>query len=171
MSKGKSHISYIIDLMWPELEGDAAIHALETTIYRLRKIIKDKKFIEYQGQIINIKTSNCYIDLWDIQELLDKLSDALLKKENSKIFILTKNILNLYDDFLPGYENYLAISLRRNLKKRVSSLITKSLHFLKNSFPDEFFYLQDIANNKNLISKLTTDKVHQRLSRDLCKIC
>ncbi|WP_457755874.1 hypothetical protein [Thermodesulfatator indicus] len=68
MSKGKSHISYIIDLMWPELEGDAAIHALETSIYRLRKIIKDKKFIEYQGQIVNIKTSNCYVDLWDIQE-------------------------------------------------------------------------------------------------------
>lgn len=51
----------LAEALWPEAEGDAAHHALETTVYRLRKLVGAGAVIQ-RARRISLDTAVCWVD-------------------------------------------------------------------------------------------------------------
>jgi len=56
--------------LWPDTDGDMAKHALETTLYRLRKLLGDR-CIEMNGCQLTLNADHCWVDIWSVERLLD----------------------------------------------------------------------------------------------------
>ncbi len=144
-AQGEVEKSYVLDILWPEIEADTAYHNLETTIYRLRKILGQKDLIKSHGRTISLDTESCYVDMWELKSKLEKIKKAITRQAGAEAFLLTEEVLDLYDEFLPGYHNPLVIYERNFLKKKTSALLIQCLEFLTKSFPKEVPFLKEKA--------------------------
>jgi DNA-binding SARP family transcriptional activator len=54
----------VIDALWPDLEGDAAMRSLHTTLHRLRRLLDDDDAIELRHGELALTPSHCWVDLW-----------------------------------------------------------------------------------------------------------
>lgn len=67
----------VADTLWPEADGDAAYHSLETTLYRLRKLLGSATAVEFQERRVRLDPSYCWVDVWAVEHLLRRLESAL----------------------------------------------------------------------------------------------
>jgi DNA-binding SARP family transcriptional activator len=61
--------------LWPDKNVKAAKHALETTLYRLRKLLGDRG-IDVKGGHLTLDADWCWLDSWQIEQLLDPAEAA-----------------------------------------------------------------------------------------------
>lgn len=54
------------DRLWPDADGDAAQHALESGIYRLRKLIGKESVIVHDGTV-RLAAQRCWVDAWALE--------------------------------------------------------------------------------------------------------
>jgi hypothetical protein len=72
----------ITDALWPDAEGDAAQHALETTLYRLRRMIGPEVVIQ-RDRKLSLARDRCWVDAHELEgRLAAGLSD--LERRASK---------------------------------------------------------------------------------------
>jgi LuxR family transcriptional regulator, maltose regulon positive regulatory protein len=62
--------SKLAQMLWPDTDGDMAKHALETTLYRLRKLLGDR-CIEVNGCQLTLNADYCWVDVWSFERLLE----------------------------------------------------------------------------------------------------
>jgi DNA-binding SARP family transcriptional activator len=62
---------HVIDALWPDLEGDAAAHALEMTLSRLRRELGDPEIVELRQGRLALHSEKCWVDLWALQKVVD----------------------------------------------------------------------------------------------------
>jgi len=55
-------MSRVMDELWPDLEGDAARNALDITLHRLRKVLKNKEAICLNGGILMLNKDMVWLD-------------------------------------------------------------------------------------------------------------
>ena len=112
----------LTDLLWPDADGDRASHALETALYRLRKLLVHEKAVQLQDQRLTLDARYCWVDAWALEGLMEKI-DAVLSKEDvglDEISRLTEETLRLYrgaflmDDTSTPY----ALSCRERIRDR-----------------------------------------------------
>ncbi|NYV65716.1 response regulator [Bacillus sp. Gen3] len=109
----------IIEELWPDLDFEKASSNLHTTIYQLRKLLKDNGLKE-PIQLVN----NHYQLNVEIKSDLDELN-ALLEQENHDDVSIQK-LLNCYEsDFLAEEEYSWAIHIRSYLKQEVLNVLEK----------------------------------------------
>jgi ATP/maltotriose-dependent transcriptional regulator MalT len=56
--------------LWPQAEGDAAHHALEMALYRLRRLLGDPAAVVQHGGRIRLDRERCFVDAWALEQLL-----------------------------------------------------------------------------------------------------
>ncbi len=58
--------------LWPEAAGDAAGHALETTVYRLRRLLGDPTALSQRGGRLALDPARVFVDAWAVEALADR---------------------------------------------------------------------------------------------------
>ena len=61
------------DILWPEADGDLAHKSFEMTVQRLRRLIGNPKIIQLQERRLSFDPSLCWIDVWELGYLLEKV--------------------------------------------------------------------------------------------------
>ncbi len=141
---GELNKQRLLDLFWSEQEADTAYHALESTIYRLRKILK-KDIIFSKGRQVTLKKDLLYVDLWDLRRKLNRLERALSEKKLTESFFLAEDVLALYGEFLPGFNYSFVLFEREWLKSRTISLLQRTAGLVEREFPEKGIFLYEKA--------------------------
>ena len=65
----------LIDALWPDSEGDAAYHALESALYRLRRLLGARDVVRMEGGKVSLNRDQVWVDMWKFEEELRRLDD------------------------------------------------------------------------------------------------
>jgi len=65
----------LIDALWPDSEGDAAYHALESALYRLRQLLGAREAVRMEGGKVSLDRDQFRIDMWEFEEELQRQND------------------------------------------------------------------------------------------------
>jgi LuxR family maltose regulon positive regulatory protein len=66
----------LIDALWPDSEGDAAYHALESALYRLRHLLGARDAVLMEGGKLSLNRDQLWVDMWEFEEELQRPSEA-----------------------------------------------------------------------------------------------
>jgi LuxR family transcriptional regulator, maltose regulon positive regulatory protein len=75
---GGSEVSagMLIDALWPDSEGDAAYHALESALYRLRQLLGAREAVRMEGGKVSLNGDQLWVDMWEFEKELRRPHDA-----------------------------------------------------------------------------------------------
>src|SRR5260370_5717157 len=62
----------LIDALWPDSEGDAAYHALESAVYRLRQLLGARDAVRMEGGKVSLNREQLWVDMWQFEEELQR---------------------------------------------------------------------------------------------------
>lgn len=65
----------LVDALWPDSEGDAAYHALESTLYRLRQLLGAPDAVRMAGGKISLDRDRFWVDMWEFEQELQRPRD------------------------------------------------------------------------------------------------
>jgi LuxR family transcriptional regulator, maltose regulon positive regulatory protein len=65
----------LIDALWPDSEGDAAYHALESALYRLRQLLGARDAVRMEGGKVSLNRDQVWVDMWEFEEELQRPRD------------------------------------------------------------------------------------------------
>jgi len=65
----------LIDALWPDSEGDAAYHALESALYRLRQLLGARDAVRMEGGKVSLDRDQVWVDMWEFEEELQRPHD------------------------------------------------------------------------------------------------
>jgi LuxR family transcriptional regulator, maltose regulon positive regulatory protein len=65
----------LIDALWPDSEGDAAYHALESALYRLRRLLGARDAVLMEGGKVSLNRDQFWVDMWEFEEELQRPHD------------------------------------------------------------------------------------------------
>jgi LuxR family maltose regulon positive regulatory protein len=65
----------LIDALWPDSEGDAAYHALESALYRLRQLLGARDAVRMEGGKVSLNRDQLWVDMWELEEELQRPHD------------------------------------------------------------------------------------------------
>jgi LuxR family maltose regulon positive regulatory protein len=65
----------LIDALWPDSEGDAAYHALESGLYRLRQLLGARDAVRMEGGKVSLNRDQLWVDMWEFEEELQRSCD------------------------------------------------------------------------------------------------
>jgi LuxR family maltose regulon positive regulatory protein len=65
----------LIDALWPDSEGDAAYHALESALYRLRQLLGARDAVRMEGGKVSLNRDRLWVDMWEFEEELQRSHD------------------------------------------------------------------------------------------------
>jgi two-component SAPR family response regulator len=57
----------LIDALWPDSEGDAAYHALESALYRLRQLLGARDAVRMEGGKVSLNRDRLWVDMWEFE--------------------------------------------------------------------------------------------------------
>jgi len=67
--------SVLIDALWPDSEGDAAYHALESALYRLRQLLGARDAVRMESGKVSLDRDQLWVDMWEFEEELQQPHD------------------------------------------------------------------------------------------------
>ncbi|MGR8931948.1 MAG: BTAD domain-containing putative transcriptional regulator [Gammaproteobacteria bacterium] len=116
---------WLIDVLWPDTEGDKAQRALDTTLHRFRKLVGYEDVIEVQDRKLSFNARFCWIDVWAVERLLGqaKALQGCPAHEQMLVSRLQHRLAALYKgEFLSGdSEPRCIIAYRQRLQDRYLS--------------------------------------------------
>src|ERR1700761_8058574 len=62
----------LIDALWPDSEGDAGYHALESALYRLRQLLGARDAVRMESGKVSLNRDRLWVDLWEFEEVLQR---------------------------------------------------------------------------------------------------
>jgi LuxR family maltose regulon positive regulatory protein len=88
----------IIDTLWPDAEGDSARRNFDTTLHRLRKLLKHSKALVLHGSQLTLDPHYVWVDIWELERSASQLEGELHRLSGSPELIrqLTDHYLELY---------------------------------------------------------------------------
>jgi LuxR family maltose regulon positive regulatory protein len=60
----------LTEALWPDSEGDAGYHALESALYRLRQLLSSHNAVTMLGSKLTLDRRQFWVDLWELQREL-----------------------------------------------------------------------------------------------------
>src|SRR3984893_13323915 len=60
----------LIDALWPDSEGDAGYHALESALYRLRQLLGAADAVRMENSGLSLDRSQFWVDMWEVEDEL-----------------------------------------------------------------------------------------------------
>jgi len=117
----------ISDALWPDAEADAAHHALESALYRLRKLLGVKQALILQDGRLRFDSDYCWIDVWYFERLLEEAEVAVEDEASLGVIdILTAKLKLLYQGpFLyDSPDQFWLLSSRERIHYRLLSVLS-----------------------------------------------
>jgi LuxR family transcriptional regulator, maltose regulon positive regulatory protein len=65
----------LTDALWPDSDGDAAHHALESALYRLRRLLAARDAVRMQRGKVSLSRDHVWVDMWQVEEELRRTHD------------------------------------------------------------------------------------------------
>jgi two-component SAPR family response regulator len=65
----------LIDALWPDSEGDAAYHALESALYRLRQLLGARDAVRMEAGKVSLNRDQFWVDMWEFEAELQRPHD------------------------------------------------------------------------------------------------
>jgi len=65
-------VSALTESLWPDAEGDAAYHAFENALYRLRQLLGPTGTVNLSGGKLSLDARRCWVDVWALERRLDQ---------------------------------------------------------------------------------------------------
>jgi two-component SAPR family response regulator len=65
----------LIDALWPDSDGDAAYHALESALYRLRQLLGVRDAVRMEGGKVSLNRDQLWVDMWEFEDELQRPRD------------------------------------------------------------------------------------------------
>ena len=62
----------LIDALWPDSEGDAGYHALESALYRLRQLLGAPDALRMASSRLSLDRSQFWVDMWELEDELQR---------------------------------------------------------------------------------------------------
>lgn len=86
----------LVDILWPETDGDAGHRSLVTTLQRLRLLVGDNKVIQRREGRLTIDTRYCWVDTWAFERILGEAEKRRKEGLMEEAFRLTDKAIALY---------------------------------------------------------------------------
>ncbi|MBI5440262.1 MAG: hypothetical protein HY900_03520 [Deltaproteobacteria bacterium] len=67
----------VAEILWPDSHGAAALHALEMTLHRLRKLLGSPDALQFQSGRLTLDPRCCWVDAWAAERLATSLRTLL----------------------------------------------------------------------------------------------
>src|ERR1700722_18371048 len=65
----------LIDALWPDSEGDAGYHSLESALYRLRQLLGTRDAVRMEGGKVSLNRDQLWVDMWKFEQELQHPHD------------------------------------------------------------------------------------------------
>lgn len=118
----------LCDVLWPDADGDAGRHALETTVYRLRKLLPEA-VLQRSGRLA-LDPQRCWVDVDAVERLAERAlsGGAAIRQAVEPLLGDAEQALALYrGPFLPGDEDRpWTISRRERSRRAVRRLVERA---------------------------------------------
>jgi LuxR family transcriptional regulator, maltose regulon positive regulatory protein len=62
----------LIDALWPDSDGGAAYHALESALYRLRQLLGARDAVRMEGGKVSLDRDRLWVDMWEFEGELQR---------------------------------------------------------------------------------------------------
>jgi hypothetical protein len=107
----------LVDALWPDAQGDAGQHAIETTLHRLRKLLGRPGLVVQRGRTISLEPANCWTDVGALRR-------RLAARDGTGPAVLAEGVLEVYrGPLLPELEAEWAHAARQHLRTQVSRFL------------------------------------------------
>ncbi|MGD8386329.1 MAG: BTAD domain-containing putative transcriptional regulator [Desulfobacteraceae bacterium] len=119
----------IQDILWPDMDGDAAHNAFSTTLHRLRKIVGQGKAIVMSHEKVSLNPKICWVDAWAFEYCMEMADTAEARKGNSSNTpapqeYLTRAFALTGGSFLKGESEPWLIPYRERLRSKFLRCVT-----------------------------------------------
>ncbi len=124
----------LIDALWPDTYGDAAVSAFTTTLQRLRGILGNEAAIRVGKGKVTLDHLYCWVDAWAFERILSEIETRVRStKSPGKVFELFEKALCMYKgDFLgEDAEFHWTFSMRERLRNRFLRHIAGTGEYLR----------------------------------------
>lgn len=109
--------STLHEALWPDAEGDAAAHAFEMLLKRLRAIVGHHDALVLKGGSLTLNPRLCWVDAWAFERMAG---------EAAKLPQSLQKALDLYGGrFLDGEDDPWAVATRERLRRKFLLLVTR----------------------------------------------
>lgn len=114
----------IIDTLWPDSDGDAALTSFNTTLHRLRRLLGAKEALLFNDGRLSLNPDLCWLDSWAFELLSDEITQRLHDTPTPEITgKLEKRLFTLYRaPFLAEENDAPALVRRERLRERLLRL-------------------------------------------------
>ena len=113
----------LAESLWPDLEADAAQHALSVTLSRVRKQLGGNGALLQQAGRISLNPDYCWVDVWVCERLFNTLDlqRAQADEDLESLLALHAELMALYHGAFLDLENQHSymVSLRERLRSRL----------------------------------------------------
>jgi LuxR family maltose regulon positive regulatory protein len=62
------------DTLWPDSDGDAAQNSFDSTLYRLRKLLRHDDIVTLSEGKLSLNPSLCWLDIWALDKLAEEIA-------------------------------------------------------------------------------------------------
>lgn len=146
----------LAELLWPDAEADEAIQTLNTTIYRLRKIIGSKAIWVKDGNV-GLNKEIVWVDVERVKHFLDQCNEILQKTSDyPKLTSVIDKIITCYHGrFLEKeIEDPWIYRFAQELENRVlNALYASAKHAEKKGDNNKALHLLDYARSLNILNE------------------
>ena len=119
----------IMEVLWPEAEGDAAVSAFTTTLSRLRKLIGNEAITVKDGRV-SLDERRCWVDVWALEHHLDRAHQE--DADPPAIHATAERVLDLYrGPFLSDEEGGWSRRLRSRLQTKLFRCLSQCCRALQ----------------------------------------
>ncbi|MCL4780182.1 MAG: bacterial transcriptional activator domain-containing protein [Gammaproteobacteria bacterium] len=107
----------LADALWGESDGDAALHALEVNLQRLRRLLGRADALVLDSGVLALNRQVCWVDTWT----LNVIEGLIEQREPVRPERLVLRLLRAWQgEFLPGQETEWALAARQRIAARAA---------------------------------------------------
>jgi DNA-binding SARP family transcriptional activator len=107
----------LVELLWPDADGDLAHHSFEVALSRLRKLLGNEEALELKEGRLSLSNRQCWVDAWAFERFLGQAETARKEGKGTEEIRLFEKSLSLYrGSFLQSEEMACAASPREKLR-------------------------------------------------------
>ncbi len=117
-------VGLLAEALWPDAEGDLSKHNLDTTLYRLRRLVDADELVIFQDSRLTLNPACCWVDVWALERLLSDLP-RLLDQGGSPTLMLERLLRCCQGEFLAGSSEGWVMSARDQLRGKVRRAVLR----------------------------------------------
>ncbi len=115
-------VELLADVLWPDSDGDSALQALTTTLYRLRKMLGHEQAILLKGRRLSINPSLCQVDVPSLEHCIRQTSKLMNpnSQDESALMQVADKIHSIFEGpFLEGDDAHWIFGPREGFRQKV----------------------------------------------------